>query len=178
MPYSLIIDVVVAVLLIVTIGYAISLNKRLGMLRRDRGELEKLAQTFTLSTERANESLGQLHVTAEALQHQIDRAQGLHDDLAFLLERGEKAADRLEDTIRASRSGEIAGKPDDLLSDQDTEKRSIRSNAQGTGGQSRQQSRQEHSEGLNNTENNTKSDRDYTPSDAERDLLKAIRSTT
>jgi len=41
-----------------------------------------------------------------------------------------------------------------------------------------QQSQHEHPEGLKNPENSTKSDRDYTPSEAERDLLKAIRSTT
>ncbi len=103
MPYSLIVDGVVAVLLVVTIGYAMTLNKRLGLLRRDRGELEKLANTFMVSTERANESLGQLHATAEVLQRQIESAHGLHDDLAFLVERGEKAADRLEETIRLSR---------------------------------------------------------------------------
>ncbi len=41
MPYSLILDVLVAVLLAVTIGYAVVLNKRLGKLRGDKKDLEK-----------------------------------------------------------------------------------------------------------------------------------------
>lgn len=103
MTYSLLIDVVVALLLVVTIGYAVRLNKRLGSLRRDKAELEKLASTFAESTIRADDSLGRLRTTADMMQKQIDRAQGLHDDLAFLLDRGEKAADRLEDAVRESR---------------------------------------------------------------------------
>ena len=43
MPYSLILDLFVAVLLVVTIGYAVVLNKRLGRLRGDKAALEKLA---------------------------------------------------------------------------------------------------------------------------------------
>ncbi len=97
------IDVVVALLLVVTIGYAIRLNKRLSMLRRDKAELEKLAVTFAESTIRADESLSRLRSTADQMQQQIAAAQGLHDDLVFLLNRGEKAADRLEDAVRVSR---------------------------------------------------------------------------
>ena len=43
MTYSLIVDLFVAILLVVTIGYAIVLNRRLGKLRGDKAELEKLA---------------------------------------------------------------------------------------------------------------------------------------
>lgn len=103
MPYSLLIDILVAVLLVVTIGYAVRLNKRLGLLRRDKKELEKLATTFADSTIRADESLGRLRTTADMMQRQIDSAQALHDDLAYLVDRGEKAADRLEDAVRYSR---------------------------------------------------------------------------
>ena len=42
MPYTLIVDIAVAVLLVVTIGYAITLNKRLNRLRRDKKDLETL----------------------------------------------------------------------------------------------------------------------------------------
>ncbi len=103
MSYSLLIDVVVALLLVVTIAYAVKLNKRLGMLRRDKAELEKLATTFAESTVRADDSLGRLRSTADMMQGQIVLAQALHDDLVFLLDRGEKTADRLEDAVRVSR---------------------------------------------------------------------------
>jgi len=102
-PYTLLIDVVVALLLVVTISYAVRLNKRLGMMRRDKAELEKLAIAFSESTVRADESLGRLRSTADMMQRQIESAQGLHDDLAYLIDRGEKAADRLEEAVRVSR---------------------------------------------------------------------------
>lgn len=103
MPYSLIIDLFVAVLLVVTIGYAIVLNKRLGKLRRDESSLEKLAATFGDSTVRAEESIETLKYAADMIQERMDKAQALRDDLAFLIDRGSQAADNLEDLVRASR---------------------------------------------------------------------------
>ena len=103
MPYSLIIDVLVAVLLVVTIAYAIVLNRRLGMLRRDKAELEKVALSFGEATRRAEESIARLKTTAGGLEENIAKAQSLRDDLAFLMDRGSSAADRLEDLIRDSR---------------------------------------------------------------------------
>ncbi len=38
-PFSLALDVLVAVLLVITIGYAMVLNRRLGRLRRDKSNL-------------------------------------------------------------------------------------------------------------------------------------------
>jgi hypothetical protein len=93
MSFALIIDIVVAILLMVTIGYAIVLNKRLGNLRRDRSELEKLAINFHASTTRADESITRL----------TSSVGGLQDDLIFLTERGSSTADRLEESVRFSR---------------------------------------------------------------------------
>lgn len=103
MPWTLLLDFVVAALLVVTIAYAVLLNRRLGNLRRDRAELEKMAQSFHHATVRAEQSVSKLKVTADALQTQIDKAQGLSDDLSFLIDRGSSAADRLEDKVRAVR---------------------------------------------------------------------------
>ena len=103
MPYSLILDVLVAVLLAVTIGYAVVLNKRLGKLRGDKIDLEKLAARFGESTSRAEESIESLRQTADLLQGGIDKAQALKDDLAFLIDRGNQAADSLEDLVRLAR---------------------------------------------------------------------------
>ena len=103
MSFALIIDIVVAILLMVTIGYAIVLNKRLGNLRRDRGELEKLAINFHASTTRADESITRLTSSVGGLQDQIGKAESMRDDLIFLTERGSSAADRLEESVRFSR---------------------------------------------------------------------------
>ena len=72
MQYSLILDILVAFLLVVTIGYAMVLNKRLGLLRRDKGELDKLALSFTDAMGRADDSIATLKSTADVLQDRID----------------------------------------------------------------------------------------------------------
>lgn len=105
MPYTLIIDVAVAVLLVVTIGYAVTLNRRLQRLRKDKKDLENLARTFGESTLRAEENINQLRTVAQALDIQMGRAQSLRDDLAFLNDRGGSAADRLEELVREARDG-------------------------------------------------------------------------
>ncbi|MBT3305156.1 MAG: hypothetical protein HN377_01600 [Alphaproteobacteria bacterium] len=115
MPYSLILDLLVAVLLVVTIGFAVILNKRLGKLRGERRSLEKLAATFGESTVRAEEGIKILLHTTEVLQQRLDQAQALKDDLAFLIERGDRAADNLENLVRATRdtgTAESKAKPD------------------------------------------------------------------
>jgi len=104
-PYTLIIDIAVAVLLVVTIAYAISLNKRLMRLRKDKKDLESLAKTFGESTMRAEENINHLRTIAQALDIQMERAQSLRDDLAFLADRGGSTADRLEDLVREARDG-------------------------------------------------------------------------
>lgn len=104
-------DLLLAVLLIITIAYAVSLNSRLGLLRRDKEELENLAATFANATLRAEEGVGKLKNTAEQLQQRVDKAQSLRDDLVFLIDRGGSAADRLESTVRTARKhGDISPK--------------------------------------------------------------------
>ena len=103
MPYSLILDVFVAVLLVITICYAVRLNKRLSKLRRNKAALEKLSVTFGDSTARAEEGIATLKNTTDLLQERIDKAQSLRDDLAFLIDRGDQVADNLEDLVRAAR---------------------------------------------------------------------------
>lgn len=105
MPYSLILDICVAILLVVTIGYAITLNKRLNRLRNDKKDLENLARTFGEATLRAEENINKLKTIAQALDIQMGRAQTLRDDMTFLVERGGSAADRLEELVREARDG-------------------------------------------------------------------------
>ncbi len=112
MTFSLALDLVVAVLLVVTIAYAVALNRRLGALRRDKAELENVAASFGEATLRAGASINTLKTTADELQERIEKAQSLRDDLVFLVERGGQAADRLEETVRAARKeGEIGPRP-------------------------------------------------------------------
>jgi len=103
MPFSLALDVLVAILLVITICYAMALNRKLSSFRREKKELEKLAGAFGEATERAGDSIGALKSTAADLQDRIDKAQALRDDLVFLIDRGASSADRLEETVREAR---------------------------------------------------------------------------
>ncbi len=113
MTFSIILDVLVAVLLSVTIAYAMVLNRRLGRLRRDKAQLELMAGNFAEATTRADESIGRLKDMGDSLRRNIEKAQALHDDLTFLIDRGEVAADRLEDIVRAARTESgMTGRPE------------------------------------------------------------------
>jgi HAMP domain-containing protein len=100
---SFALDILVAALLAVTIVFAAVLNRRLGKLRSDRHELEKMAAGFQQATAHAEDSIGKLKISTETLQERIDKAQSLCDDLVFLIDRGGATADRIESEVRATR---------------------------------------------------------------------------
>ncbi len=106
---SITLNVIVAVLLVFTIGYCSILYKRLADLRRDRKELEKLAASFNEATERAEASIMKLHsatdTTVQNLQNGMAEAGAMIDDLRYLVERGEATADQLEGAVRAGEKG-------------------------------------------------------------------------
>ncbi|MGA0394172.1 MAG: DUF6468 domain-containing protein [Rhodospirillales bacterium] len=103
MALSIALDLLVSGLLLVTICYAMVLNKKIGTLRRDKSELEKMAASFNTATMKADKSLKKLKITASELGEQVEIAHSLRDDLMFLTERGSSAADKLEDLVRAAR---------------------------------------------------------------------------
>ncbi len=107
MALSLILDILLAVLLVVTIGYAIMLNKRLGALRSDKDELRSLARDFAETTKHAELGIKELRSKTDILEEGLKRAESLRDDLVFLTERGNSAADRLESVVRSSRDQDL-----------------------------------------------------------------------
>ncbi len=104
MDLSFALDILVAALLAVTIVFAAVLNRRIGKLRGDWHELEKMAAGFRQATVHAEDSIGKLKISTETLQERIDKAQSLCDDLAFLIDRGGATADRIESEVRATRN--------------------------------------------------------------------------
>ncbi len=100
MTVALALDRLIAVLLVATIVYCVILNRRLGELRGNRDEFLKLIESFGAATERAETSISLLREVGEekgaALDDRVERARALCDDLAFLVERGSRLADRLE----------------------------------------------------------------------------------
>ncbi len=105
---GMILDVIVILLLVPTIIYAVILNKRLTALRRSREELSKVVNSFNEATMRAEAGIPKLKkATTEAnqtLKDRVDKAQTLRDDLAFMIERAEELAGRLEGAVRAARN--------------------------------------------------------------------------
>lgn len=120
MPWTLIADGVVAILLVATLVYVRRFSKQIEAIRSSRGEFEKLVGDLTRSTDQAASHLHQFKVTAEVaggdLQARVERTQGLTtqfgklgDDLKLLVERAESAANRLEAVIAKSRQGAPMG---------------------------------------------------------------------
>jgi hypothetical protein len=112
MDFRVILDLIIAVLLVATIGYAVTLNSRLTALRRNRDQLSKIIAAFNEATVRAEASIPKLKRAAEeagaGLQDRMEKAQSLRDDLAFMIERADTMANRLENSVRSAR-GEIRG---------------------------------------------------------------------
>lgn len=112
---ALVLDVAVVVLLVVTIGYAINLNRQLVRLRDSKAELEDLVRGFADATQRAEAGVeGMKHMaadTGERLQATVDRAQAIRDELQFMVEAADSLASRLEGTITQQRPAAQAAPP-------------------------------------------------------------------
>jgi hypothetical protein len=122
MPWTLIADGVVAILLVATLIYVRRFSKQIEAIRSGRGEFEKLIADLTRSTDQAASHLHQFKATAEVagrdLQARIERAQGLTgefgkigDDLKLLTSRAEGAANQLEAAIARTRQASVLSTP-------------------------------------------------------------------
>ncbi len=100
MPISLIIDLVLIVLLALVLFYAVRLNKQLRLLKSDSRGLESQLSEFSQATDSAQHAVMQLKTIgsaeSERLKGLTERAGSTRDDLKYLLDRAERAADRME----------------------------------------------------------------------------------
>ena len=112
---GIVVDIMGAVLMVAVIYYVIRLNANLKTLKANKAELDTLIAAFTASTNRAEASVARLKVsateTATALQANVTKGQELRDDLAFMTERAEELATRLENAIGAARGVAPAARP-------------------------------------------------------------------
>jgi len=101
-------EIVLIVLLGLTLMHAVRLERALGALRRERTALGEAVAGFDNSSRQAEAGLDRLHSmtqeTALQLARKLEGAAVLKDDLAFLAERGEQLADRLEQLVRRGRA--------------------------------------------------------------------------
>jgi hypothetical protein len=112
-------EIVLVLLLALTLFHALRLERALGVLQRDRSALEELIGRFNASTREAEHGVEQLRAVAEGSAGQINRqmqtGMSLKEDLVFLVERGERLADRLDGLVRAARPlAQDVGRPERL----------------------------------------------------------------
>ncbi|MCP5363948.1 MAG: hypothetical protein H6905_01710 [Hyphomicrobiales bacterium] len=103
MEVSLVLDILLALLLVGTIGVALKLHRQLGSLRSDREQFETLAASFSQATNRAEDGIGKLKIASEDLSRLCAKAGSLKEDLNYLVERADTSADRLEGCVRAAK---------------------------------------------------------------------------
>ncbi|EPY02102.1 DUF6468 domain-containing protein [Magnetospirillum fulvum] len=107
MDWKVLLDIVVSVLMVATIAYATRLNARLAALRKNRDDLARTIVGFNEATLRAESSIPKLRKAADeaghSLQERVEKAQSLRDDLAFMIERADTMANRLENAVRSAR---------------------------------------------------------------------------
>ncbi|MBF0093909.1 MAG: hypothetical protein HQL33_08520 [Alphaproteobacteria bacterium] len=108
MTPNMILDIVIVVLLVPTIVFAITLNSRLNALRKNKDQLGRLINSFNEATIRAEAGIPKLRKAAEeagqALHDQVEKARALRDDLAFMVDRADSMANKLEGTVRTARN--------------------------------------------------------------------------
>ena len=95
-----VLELVLVGLLGATLFHALRLERALGVLKRDRAQLEDLVASFNASTRQAEQGIEHLRLAADGAGRQVarqaDAAGVLKDDLSYLMLRGEQLADRLD----------------------------------------------------------------------------------
>ncbi len=121
LPFGLIIESVVAVLLALTIGYCFVLNQRLKLLHSDRETLREMISDLVQATNMANGAIKQLReVASEAdmtLNVRLEEAERFGIELANHVSAGQSVLERITKITSAARASETiapapANKPD------------------------------------------------------------------
>src|SRR5690606_19365468 len=99
---------VVAVLLVVTLGISLILNRRLGNLRANQDEMRRLIGDFDKALSRARQGMTELKNTSAAAdtahEERMKQAKALRDELGFMIETADRLADRLAGEASSNRA--------------------------------------------------------------------------
>lgn len=91
---SILVNGIMAALLFATIIYCWRLNNRIRILQDSKSELARIIHEFNESTERATQSIKDIHAAtdriSENIQHKIDKANFLVTDLDLMIEKGSR----------------------------------------------------------------------------------------
>ncbi len=114
----LILDSLMIGLLVATVYYCFRLNTRVKVLQDSKSEFSQLIERFDATTQRAQQSIEDLQNISKKVNEQLagrlDKANFLADDLAFMIEKGTKLADKMEDRVtqRGAERTAVATRPE------------------------------------------------------------------
>ncbi len=98
-PFDLLLEGIVSILLAATIGYCATLDRRLRAMRSGQDGLRDLIRDLSAATGQAADAIARLrdasNATGQQLTEQVARGRSLADELALMLESGNAIADRL-----------------------------------------------------------------------------------
>lgn len=107
MTLTLIVEIVVAVLLVITLGISLVLNRRLGNLRANQDEMRRLIGDFDKALTKARQGMAELKTASAAAdtahEERMKQAKTLRDELGFMVETADRLADRLAGEATATR---------------------------------------------------------------------------
>lgn len=107
---SFILDIIVVILLGLTIGYCWKLNNKIQDLQSSKKDLANFVKTFDGALMNAQKSIADLKITStkssESLSTYIKKSEELISDLEFIINKGSRIADKLEDVISAAEQHE------------------------------------------------------------------------
>ena len=112
MNIQLLIDILIVLLLIPTIIYAFLLNKKMSFLQKNKEDMMKMVVALDDATSKAEMGMPKLKAIADkaitTLQDGLNKADGVKDDLSFLIEKADSMADRLEGKIRVNKTAKVS----------------------------------------------------------------------
>ena len=108
LPFGLVVETLVAILLATTIGYCVILNQRLKRLHADRGELRKMVTDLVNATGLANAAIQELKTTAResetVLAARLEEAETFGIELANHVNAGQQVMDKIARITTAARA--------------------------------------------------------------------------
>ncbi len=112
MPLGLIVESAVAVLLAITIGYCVVLNRKLTRLHADRAALKDMVGDLVNATNLANRAIHELKANAEeaeaAIGARLDEAERFGIELANHIHAGQAVLDRIMRITQAAKPAATA----------------------------------------------------------------------
>lgn len=108
----MLLDAIIAGLLAITCTYCFRLNRRIASFRNAKNELDHMIRSFDAAIRQAYESIAVLKENSSDKNMQLirdmEKVRFLANDLAYLVEKGEKLADTLETSVRSANRGSVS----------------------------------------------------------------------